>query len=365
MRVWHVIHTLGDGGADRALTRLASQADPRRTKHTILALAPGPGHQTLPRRVRVHTLGGERSLAAAIAALRAIRTPPPDVIHGWVSFPSVVAAAFSAAEGIPLVLRQPTHIEAELRWNPDGVRGYWRELRAAFALADAVVVPSPVLEAGTRRVYGVRRVVPIPNAVEADVPSRWSSAARRGRPPFVVAMVGRLVEQKNPMMLLAALDRLGPALDWELRVYGDGALRPAMEAFLAARGLQARVRFMGFRQDWRADVSAFDAFACPTRFEGMSNTLLEAAAAGLPIVTTDIPENRFLLGPNEALLVGPDDAEGFARALRRLADEPGLAPALSERARMLPVRFTSTAMVRAHEALYEELAAAGAARRAA
>lgn len=356
LRVLHVIHTLGDGGADRALTRLVSHADPREMSHAIVTLAPGPGHLALPHDVQIETVTSGRDLRAALDVLLSARFARPDVVHGWVSFPAVVAAAFSAAVGIPLVLRQPTNIEEELRWNRGGVAAYWRELRAAFALADCVVIPSPVLEAGTRRVYDVGRVVSIPNAIETDVPERWTATARRGRTRFVVAFVGRLVDQKNPLLLLRALDRLRDAVDWELRVFGDGALRGAMDALIASAGMGDRVRFMGFRCDWRAAVAEFDAFVLPTRFEGMCNTLLEAAAAGLPIVTTDIPENRFLLGPDEALLVASDDVGGFAQAIARLAGDGDLGARLGRHAVAIPGRFTATAMTRAHEAVYREVA---------
>src|SRR4051812_19123418 len=157
LRVLHIVHMLGDGGAARALTRVVSHANPAEIAHTILALAPGPGHLALPRHVRLLTLEHGGGLQAALDLLFSSGLPQADVVHGWVSYPSVVAAAYSAATGCALVLRQPTNIEEELRWSGDGLRGYWRELRAAFALADCVILPSPVLEAGTRRVYGVGR----------------------------------------------------------------------------------------------------------------------------------------------------------------------------------------------------------------
>lgn len=354
--VQHVIHALGDGGADRALTHLVTHADPRVVRHRILALAPGPGHAALPPHVRVDTLAGKPDLAAAVNRLMTARRPPPQVVHGWVSFPSVVAAAFSAATGTPLVLRQPTNIEQELRWNADGVRGCWAELQAAFALADCVIVPSPVLEAGTRRVYGVQRVVTIPNGVETDVPSRWTAGARRGRRRVVLALVGRLAEQKNPLLLLRALSLIGDDIDWELRVYGEGPLRLPMEASLSARGFRSRVTFLGFRHDWRRDAASLDAFVFPTRFEGMSNGLLEAAAAGLPIVATDIPENRYLLGPQGALFARPDDAAGLAASIRRVVTDEGLAAQLSVAASAVSGRFTIAAMVQAHETVYHEVA---------
>jgi glycosyltransferase involved in cell wall biosynthesis len=363
--VQHVVHTLGDGGADRALTRVVTHADPHRVQHRILALTPGPGHAPLPTHVQLQTLDGERSVPAALQALLRSRGPAADVVHGWVSFPSVIAAACAAATGAALVLRQPTNIEQELRWNRGGLEPYWTELRAAFALADCVVVPSPVLADGTRRVYGVERIVAIPNAVECEAPARWDAAARRARSRIVLALVGRLVDQKNPLMLLHALKSIGDRLDWELRVYGDGPLRAPMDAIIEAEGWRDRVRFMGFRHDWRADVRAFDAFVFPTRFEGMSNCLLEAAAAGLPIVTTGIPENRFVLRSDEAIFVEPERTDDLAAAILRIAHGHELAALLGAAALRAPLRFTAAAMVRAHEQLYEELAQAHDARRAA
>jgi glycosyltransferase involved in cell wall biosynthesis len=364
LRVLHVVHTLGDGGADRALTRLVSHTDPRRIRHTILTLQPGAGYFALPPGVQVLSLQDAPTLSRALDRLLAPDVDRADVVHGWVSFASVVAAAYASMVGCRLVLRQPTNIEEEIRWNFDGLRNHWRELRSAFALADCVIVPSPVLEAGTRRVYDVRRVVAIPNAIEPDIPVRWSADRRRHRTRLVVAFAGRLVDQKNPIGLLNAMSQVDPAIDWELRIYGDGVLRPAMDSSIDSKGLQSRVTFMGFRSDWRSDVADVDIFALPTRFEGMCNSLIEAAAAGLPIVTTDIPENRFLLGADAALLVSPDDDAAFARAIGTLARDRGLGERLGATASQIPERFTAAAMIRAHEALYAELAASPPARAA-
>jgi glycosyltransferase involved in cell wall biosynthesis len=156
------------------------------------------------------------------------------------------------------------------------------------------------------------------------------------------------------MTLVEALPHLPPSLAWRLRVFGDGYLRQAVEARIEALGLSDRVVFEGFTQDWH--TALFDAFVFPTRYEGMSNALLEAAAAGMPIVASAIPENLVVLEDGtHALLAPAGDSHAFARAMTRIATTPGLDESLGARAREHARRFSFDTMVRAHEELYARL----------
>src|SRR5262249_27014575 len=104
----------------------------------------------------------------------------------------------------------------------------------------------------------------------------------------------------------------------------------------------------------------FDAFVFPTRYEGMSNALLEAAAAGLPIVASAIPENSVVLEHGKHALLAPaGDAEAFARAMTTIATDTAYGVRLGARAREHARSFSFEAMVQAHEALYIRLATRG------
>ncbi len=357
IRVLHVIHQLGDGGADRALTRLANASDPDRYRHTILALGDGPGHEPLRPVVTLVLAPPERVLTQIGSVLGDEHF---DVVHGWVSRASIVAATIAAAGGMPLVLRNPTNMALELQYEPQLSETYWPELQRAFQAADAVVVPSPALVPSTRRVCGVAMPVVIPNAVDVDgMTSRLT--ARHADRPFVLAHVGRLSPQKDPLTVVEAMGLLASRQDWRLRMFGHGNLRRACEARASELGIADRLTFCGFDREWTRAAGELDAYVSATRYEGMSNSLLEAAALGLPIVTTSIPENQAVVAHGRhALMVPPGNPPALAAAVMDLMDRDDRGASLGRRARRRMQAFSPAAMVTAHEQLYARLARAGA-----
>ena len=353
IRVLHVIHQLGDGGADRALTRLVNGTAPGTFAHTVLALADGPGHERLRPDVRRCVAPRQGGLAAQVAALDGATF---DLVHGWVSYASILAATIAAAAGWPLVLRNPTNMDLELLYEPALSATYWPELRRAFQAADAVVVPSRALVDSTRRLTDVEPVV-IPNAVDVDDVPAWQPGSREGR-PFVIASVGRLSPQKDPLTVVEAAGRLDRRIDWTLRLYGQGNLRGACEQRARDLGIGSRVQFRGFDRTWMRPDAGIDVFVSATRYEGMSNALLEAAAAGLPIVTTAIPENEAVLTDgSDGWLVAPGHADALAGAIADVMTRPGEARRRGAAARAGMRRFSLAAMVEAYSALYAGLGA--------
>jgi glycosyltransferase involved in cell wall biosynthesis len=147
--------------------------------------------------------------------------------------------------------------------------------------------------------------------------------------------VGRLITQKGHADLLRAWSLLGDGRrNAVLVVLGEGSERPALEALAAALGLTGSIRFAGFREDAASLLPALDLLAHPSLFEGLPNAVLEAMAAGLPVVATAIPGNDELIRDGETgLLVPPGDPPALARALGRLLGDPALRAALGDRAR--------------------------------
>lgn len=196
----------------------------------------------------------------------------------------------------------------------------------------------------------------IPNAVDIDAIPAWHVDRSPGR-PFVLASVGRLSPQKDPLTLIDAVGLLSRRLEWRLLMYGHGNLRPACETRAQALGIADRVHFAGFNRGWLDPAAGIDAFVSATRYEGMSNALLEAAASGMPIVTTAIPENQAVLAEGvTARLVAPGDASALARGIEDVITDRDAAVARGRAARERIRAFSLTAMVTAHERLYATLA---------
>ncbi len=183
-------------------------------------------------------------------------------------------------------------------------------------------------------IAGEDKIVAIPNGIPPErvsvVTGRAAVRARLGVDPeeFVILSTGRLAPQKGLESLIEAVPRLETELGRSFSVWlvGEGTLEPALRSMVAQRGLSARIRFLGFRNDIGDLLAAADLVALPTLREGLSIALLEAMAAGKPVVTTTIGSNREATGDGAcALLVPPKNTAKLAAGICRLARSPELA----------------------------------------
>jgi glycosyltransferase involved in cell wall biosynthesis len=164
---------------------------------------------------------------------------------------------------------------------------------------------------------------------EREIVTPEAALARDRRGPVELLAVGRLAPEKDPLALLAVLDLLrarGGA--WRLTIAGDGPLRGALEREVAARGLCDAVRLLGEVPNgpelW-ARYRAADAFVHLARTEGLPQVLVEAHAAGLPVVATRVGGVPGALGHGaRGLLVEAGEPAAAAAALERLAGDPAL-----------------------------------------
>ena len=143
---------------------------------------------------------------------------------------------------------------------------------------------------------------------------------------LTILSVGRIDEEKNPLMLADVVARLaGEEPRWRLVVCGEGPLEALLHERLQALGVADRGELAGYVEHGPAMVRRYrDAHFLlhPSWTEGLPQVMLEALAAGLPVVATDVGGIGAALG-DAVWLVEPGDAEGAARALRSLADDTG------------------------------------------
>jgi len=175
---------------------------------------------------------------------------------------------------------------------------------------------------------------------------------------FVVGFIGRLAKQKRVVDLIWAVETLRqirPRL--HLVVIGDGPERERLEQFTHDVHCTEHVRFLGHRDDAARLLPAFDVFCLASSFEGMSNSVMEAMAAGLPVLASDIPPNCELVVPSETgFLFKLADSVGIMQFLRRLIDEPGLGERLGRAGReRIEREFSVERMVDGYANLYRQL----------
>ena len=235
-------------------------------------------------------------------------------------------------------------------------------LRISHRRAAAVIAVSrPIVERLAARGVERARIHLIPNARRAIAPmSRDAARDALGIPAeaIVFGWVGRLSREKGADVLLEALARvIDPRM--LVSVVGDGPERAALESAAARAGVASRVRWHGLVADAAQYLCAFDALVLSSRTEGTPMVLLEAMAAGVPIVATAVGGVPDMLGADAALLVPSQRADLLAGALDQVVADPASARARAERARRaLDARYSEDVWTRRHLALYAGLLAA-------
>lgn len=389
MKVVAIVTQLEAGGAQVAALRLAAglRARGHDAETWFLyekrpAFQDAPGVRVLwPRRPR----GPVESLRMIRALLRALRRARPDAVVSFTHYANVVAQTAARALGIPVRIasqRNPAsslpgaarwldRVLGRLGWYTANVavsedtrasfRGYPAAYRRRMSVIYNGVAPPPD---GATGLPGAPPLSDSPDGCveprrrEGASPPHSHEAARDRlgipREARLVAAVGRLARQKNHALLLHALVPLEEA---QLALAGAGELEGELRALARELGVEGRVHFLGELD--RAGVAellaASELFVMPSRFEGLSNALLEALSAGLPVLASDIPANREVLLPADApaagCLLSPDDASAWTSGIRHFLGDAAAAAENGARARQRARAFSEEAMVHAFEAL--------------
>ena len=291
-RILLLTPSLGGGGAQHVMLLVARGLSREKFEvHLGLVRSGDASAGAVPPGVAVHALGAGRARAATLRLLLLVWRLRPDVILSGapeISFLALLLRPFFPARTRVLV-RQNGTVSAALAHG--GVPRYTRLLyRLLYLRADRVICQSRAMAEDLARETGVRneRIVVLPNPVDLegilaarDAPSEWN-----GPGPHLLA-VGRLSREKGFDLLieaLAALRKRFPVAD--LILVGSGREEMALKALCRSLEMETAVRFAEQVDPPYEFFQGATLFVLPSRYEGMPNALLEAAAAGLPLVST-------------------------------------------------------------------------------
>lgn len=174
---------------------------------------------------------------------------------------------------------------------------------------------------------------------------------------FLIGILGRLVPIKDHRTLLEAMHRLPQV---HLAIVGDGELRTELEELASELGVNERVHFTSWWMNVAEAISDLDIVVLTSRNEGTPVSLIEAAAAGKPVVATDVGGTRFVVEEGvTGLLVPPASPQALARAIKTLLDDPPLRAAMGQAARVrVQKRFNSARLLSDIRALYLDVLSA-------
>jgi len=281
-----VLHDFSGGGSERIAIRLAQRWSAAGRRVTIVAGTEAGVARGLAEGIAViafrHDLGRSipdrlhfgRAAAGMVAALA------PDVVvspGNW-HVPAFGAMRLAGMRR-PVVAKISNPVRAAERGPP-----FQRVQNAAFARVTAhyaaLVAMSPALAAEAEAV--LRR--PVATIAEPNLPDDWTPPLPTPRDPRRIVAAGRMMPQKDFGLALATLAALGP--EWHLDLLGDGRECARLEIHAVALGVRDRVIFHGHVADTTPFLRTATAFLCTSRYEGYPAVLIEALAAGTPVVTT-------------------------------------------------------------------------------
>jgi glycosyltransferase involved in cell wall biosynthesis len=361
-KVVHFHSSLGLYGPER-WTHLVARYAGGRLDTRVVTIGSKPGNDAFSRFLTSAgvpcdhlPIAGRLNPRALVALRRLLRAHGTQVLHTH-GFKTDIMG-YLATRGLPIALVTTAHGWCD--HQSARIHAYEVLDRALLPAFDAIYVVSEHQAALLRRRRFAPLVRVIRNAVDVAAFDAVLAHRRRCRPAGDgrILFVGRVVREKGILDLLAALTLLqARGRRVRLDVVGDGEGRAAAED--AAAPLDGAVRFHGTCGDVRPFMLDADLLALPSYGEGLPRALMEAGAAGLPVIGSRVPGIMEIVRDGETgMLVEPGDAAGLAGAIERALGRPRDTALLGERARALvEARHAPERMVAELATEYERLAA--------
>lgn len=297
--------------------------------------------------------GGDADLGFIFRLRRLLREENPDLVHLHSRRGADVLGGLGAwMAGVPTILSRRVD-------NPEPA--WFAGMK--YGLYDRVIcISEGIAEVLRRERVAQSKLRVVRSAVD---PLPWSRPEPRdvflgefgltGETP-VIGVVAQLIERKGHRYLFEALARLRDR-DWRLLVFGQGALRQQLEELARSLDIGPRVSFPGFRKDLPRWMGNLDLLVHPALMEGLGVSLLQASAAGVPIIASragGIPEA--VRDGENGLVLPPADVDALTAALQRLLDDPAERRRLGDGGRKLIAReFSTDTMVEGNLEIYRRL----------
>jgi glycosyltransferase involved in cell wall biosynthesis len=344
-RVVFLVGTLDAGGAERVLLNWARHLTDAGWEVSFVCLyRPGRLAEEAARLGRLECVGVPTSggLAAGLAAL-------PRVAGALTRARAPIVQAFHLVPwGLGAVIgrlsRERSLVASVQNMPPPPTMKRSILLRLAARWTDHIVACCRTVRAAFLRDYRAagERVSVIYNSVDDEAFVEPLSGRRRNG-TLVIGTVAHLTPQKGHAHLIgAAVDLKRRGLDFDWRLIGAGALRGELEREVERCGVTDCIRFYGFRSDVRALLGELDLFVLPSLWEGLPVAVLEAMAAGVPVIATDVGGNAELIEHGvTGLMVPPAHPSALADAVTSLACDADARSRMAEAARAtVKARFT-------------------------
>jgi sugar transferase (PEP-CTERM/EpsH1 system associated) len=356
MRICHVLLSLRPGGLENGVVNVINGLDRQEFVSAVCCLQQRGefADRIADERCEVLEFGLQPGTDIGLPwrLARAFRRLRPDIVHTRNAEAFYYGAVAAKLAGVPAVVHSEHGRVFPEKWHRALVqRLMLRDVTCAFAvsrqLADAMVTEIGVRPGKFKVIY---------NGVDTLKFGMRSRTGDRGaeQGEVIIGSVGRLAAVKNYGFLLRTVARLPRELRWRLVLIGDGPERTNLVETIRELDLNERVELLGHRDDVADLLPRFDIFVLPSVSEGMSNTLLEAMAAGVAVVASNVGGNPEIIEPGRSGLLFPSgDLAAAVREISSLVTDPWRRAQLADAgAARAEKTFGMRVMLNAYEELY-------------
>ena len=349
---------LNQGGVEQIILTYAKGLDSTKYKITVACLEGGTIAKEIAALsgISVNVIQTKSRVMRFLEFLAIARKTNPMLVHNQASWYGLIVGYLVGAKCVEMV----QSVYQWLNWHERIRYGIY------CLFADKIVAVSEAVQEFTLIYFPFmsrRKFKVIYNSVDpkafTQVNTGISLRAKHEVPlqSVVVGFVGRLTEQKGVTYFLQAASAISQKRnDCRFIIVGDGELRDELQEYAKNLNLE-NIVFAGYQRDVPAYLAMFDIFVLPSLWEGLPVALVEAMAAGKPVVATAVSGTPEVVTDGETgFLVEPKNADQLAERITRLIEDPSLRDRMGRAARIrVKEKFSAATMIRATEQLYQEL----------
>jgi len=333
-RIFFVIGSLSNGGAERVVSLIADKLDKVGYSVTIVTLTRPENNYIDNKNIKIISIDefvshSKMKYLQRVRLLRKIlKNENPDVIISFVAIINIYTVLASLFLKNKIILSERN----DPYQNPE--RKVIRIIRdILYNKADRIVFQTNDAKEYFNSSIKNKGII-IPNPIKSDLPYWKEDSAEKS-----IITACRLAHQKNlPMLIESYIKLIDEFPEYELIIFGEGELRNKLEKIISEKGLNKKIKLPGFSENIHDEMSKASMFIMPSNYEGISNSLLEALAIGVPVISTDSPiggAKMFIQTNRNGILIKVGDGNALLDAMKKIADNTNFAKEISYESRKI------------------------------
>jgi len=360
IKICYIIGQLARGGAEKQLYELVKNSDKKQFYPVVISLSQGGFFANEIRELNIKVIEiarkKNREFSRLFKLIKLIREIKPEIVHTF------LFSANSYGRIAAILCRVPVIIASERNSSEMGKDKTLFEMfidKIIALFTDAIICNSHKAAdmLVKRYCFNEKKVFTVHNSINGIDFLKGNYSCDRKIAPCVIGTVGRLYPQKNHKLFLDIVKLLSDMPDndhVDFLIVGNGPLRGELESYSKKLGIRDKVLFTGERTDIPDLLQNMDVFVITSLYEGLSNAIMEAMAAGLPVVATNVGGNSELIIDGETgFLYHPNEPLEFTNKIHDLLNNKNMAKQMGENGKKRIIsEFNTEKMIRGIENIY-------------